>query len=122
MLSKTLEAELLALKDAALAASARGDGDFFADYLADDAIAITPAGVADRDAVVAAARHRGFQSLDVRDTRAMALGPDAGVVTYVARFARPEGGAADVFVTTLYCRDADGHWRGRLYQQTPIPG
>jgi hypothetical protein len=51
--------DLLRLKQEALDASARCDGDFYAGYLTAGARAITPAGVAGRAEVVAAARSGG---------------------------------------------------------------
>jgi hypothetical protein len=111
--------ELLRLKEAALAASARRDGDFYAGYLADGARAITPAGVATKEQVVAAARVGGFRSATVDDTRVDLLCDDVGLVTYRATFARPGGGTVDVVTTTVY-RRLGGVWKGVLYQQTPL--
>jgi hypothetical protein len=113
--------ELLRLKEAALDASARGDGDFYAGYLAEDARAITPAGVATKAEVVAAARVGGFRSVRVEDTTVDLLCDDMGVVTYRATFARPDGGTVDVMTTTVYRREG-GDWKGVLYQQTPLAG
>ena len=108
--------ELLALKDQALAATKARDQDFYDGYLADDAIAILPAGVFDKTAIVAAlgAPTVPFQSSEIKETRVVVLGPDAGVVIYRATLA-----AGDVMTTTIYAR-RDGVWRGVLYQQTPM--
>jgi hypothetical protein len=111
--------ELLRLKEAALAASARCDGDFYAGYLADGARAVTPAGVATKEQVVAAARAGGFRSIKVDDTRVDLLCDDVGLVTYRATFARPAGTTVDVVTTTVYRREG-GVWKGVLYQQTPL--
>jgi uncharacterized protein DUF4440 len=110
--------ELLRLKEAALAASARCDGEFYAGYLAAGARAITPAGVATKAQIVAAARDGGFRSVRVDDTRVDLLCDDVGLVTYRATFARPGGGTVDVVTTTVYRREG-GRWTGVLYQQTP---
>ena len=48
-----VRAQLLALKDQALAATQRADGDFYRGYLADDTLAITPFGVFGKEQVVA---------------------------------------------------------------------
>jgi hypothetical protein len=115
-------ATLLWLKDRALEATKRRDGEFYLGYLADDATAIVPVGVFDKAAIVAAmsAPGGGFASSAVVDTRVTVLGRDAGVVTYVATFPDPAGGAdRDVFVTTVYAR-RNGEWKGVLYQQTPL--
>ena len=45
-----VSAELLELKNQALAATKAADGDFYRGYLHDDAIAITPYGVFDKEA------------------------------------------------------------------------
>jgi uncharacterized protein (TIGR02246 family) len=115
-------ATLLALKDQALDATKRHDGAFYRDYLADDATAIVPVGVFGKEAVVAAMSTPGggFQATSISDTQARVLGPDIGLVTYVATFPAPDGGPdTAVFVTTLYQR-RDGTWKGVLYQQTPL--
>jgi hypothetical protein len=116
-LMEDIEATLLTLKDQALAATRDRDQDFYGGYLADDAVAILPAGVFDKAAVVAAlsSARVPFQSSKVEDTRVMVLGPDAGVVTYRATLA-----SGQVFVTTVYAR-RNGLWKGVLYQQTPLP-
>jgi hypothetical protein len=107
---------LLALKDQALAATKARDQDFYRGYLADDAIAILPAGVFDKAAIVAAlgAPTVPFQSSEIKDTRVVVLGPDAGAVTYRATLA-----TGDVMTTTIYAR-RNGVWHGVLYQQTPV--
>jgi hypothetical protein len=112
-----VEATLRSLKDQALAATRDRDQEFYRGYLADDAVAVLPAGVFDKTAVVAALGSPGvpFQSSKVEDTRVVTLGPDAGVVTYRATLA-----SGQVFVTTVYAR-RNGTWQGVLYQQTPLP-
>lgn len=112
-----IEATLLGLKDQALAATRDRDQDFYRGYLADDAIAVLPAGVFDKAAVVAAlgAARVPFQSSKVENTQVIVLNPDAGVVTYRAELA-----SGQVFVTTVYAR-RNGVWQGVLYQQTPLP-
>jgi hypothetical protein len=114
---ETTVRSLKELKDQALAATRDRDQDFYRGYLADDAVAVLPAGVFDKAAVVAAlgAAQVPFQSSKVEDTRITVLGPDAGVVTYRAHLA-----SGEVFVTTVYAR-RHGTWQGVLYQQTPLP-
>jgi hypothetical protein len=116
---QTAEQELLDLKQAALDASARHDADHYRRYLADDAVAATPAGIADKESVVAAVRTGGFRSIAVRDTKVVILDQDAGMVTYRATYAT-DSGNRDVFVSTVY-RRRNGTWQGVLYQQTPLP-
>lgn len=114
--------ELLELKQQALDATQRADGAFYASYLADDAVAITPYGVFDKAAIVAqmSSAASSFKSESIDDERAIELSPTSGVVSYRANYAGTETAPArSVYVTTVYRRDANG-WRGLLYQQTPI--
>ena len=116
-------AELLELKTQALAATKAADGDFYRGYLHDDAIAITPYGVFDKEAVVAqmSSPRSSFASDAIDDTRAFVLTDDSGLVTYRATYPPAEQGGKPrvVFVTTVYKRYADG-WKGLFYQQTPL--
>jgi ketosteroid isomerase-like protein len=118
----TVTDDLIRLKNEALAATQRADGDFYAGYLADDAVAITPYGVFDKAAVVAqmGSTSSSFKSESVDDVRAVELSPTSGVVSYRANYAaRGDAPATSVYVTTVYRRDADG-WKGVVYQQTPV--
>ena len=70
-------AALLDLKDQALAATKTRDQDFYRGYLADDAIAILPAGVFGKEAIIAAlgAPTVPFQSSEIKETNVVVLGP-----------------------------------------------
>jgi hypothetical protein len=116
-----IEAVLLALKAAAVRATEKGDIVFYAEYLSEDAIGVTPQGVMTKQQILASLKGGGFKSSKIEDTRAIALSDDAGMVTYRAWFETPEGFSREVFVSTLYRRYADG-WKGVFYQQTPLPG
>ena len=115
-----IEAVLLALKAAAVRATEKGDVAFYAEYLAEDAIGVTPQGVLNKQQILALLKNGGFKNLKVEDTRAIALSDDAGMVTYRAWIETPEWPAREVFVSTLYRRYADG-WKGVFYQQTLLP-
>lgn len=112
-----IEAVLLALKAAAIRAEEKGDVYFYADYLADDAIGVTPHGVFDKQQMLAALTNGSFRTTKVEDTRAFALSDDAGMVTYRAWITEVDGPPREVFVSTLYRRYVDG-WKGVFYQQT----
>ena len=118
MPTDAMEQELLQIKDQAIEATRKRDQDFYRGYLSDDAIAVVPAGTFSKDQIVAAMGAGTFQSSAIDDERVIPLGPDAGVVTYVATFGEGEQ-ARRVFVATVYRRLA-GVWRGVLYQQTPL--
>jgi hypothetical protein len=114
-------AELSKLKAQALEASAHNDRDFYAGYLADDAIAIMPIGMAGKEAVLASmvGDKAPFAALRIENETITPLGPDAGVVTYIAIYPAPGGGERRVAATTVYHR-RNGKWQGILYQQTPL--
>jgi hypothetical protein len=116
-----IEAVLLALKAAAIRATEKGDIAFYAEYLSEDAIGVTPQGVFNKQQILAGLKDRGFKSSRIEDTRAIALSDDAGMVTYRAWIETAEWPAREVFVSTLYRRFGDG-WKGVFYQQTALPG
>lgn len=112
---------LLSLKEEALEATKNADSDFYENYLDKDALAIVPAGVFDKNAIVQqmGSSQSAFRSLSVNDTKAVALSPESGFVTYKAVFEKPDKTTFEVFVTTIYAK-RDGGWKGILYQQTPV--
>ena len=115
-----IEAVLLALKAAAVLATEKADVGFYASYLADNAIGVTPQGIFNKQQILDGIRSgKAFHSSKIENSRAVALGSDAGIVTYRATL---EDGASptQVFVSTLYRHYHDG-WKGVLYQQTPLP-
>jgi hypothetical protein len=117
----SIEAVLLALKSAAVRATKRADVAFYADYLSDDAIGVTPFGVYDKQQILAGMKDgKSFKSTKIEDSRAVALGNEAGLVTYRATFEVAGRPATEFFVSTLYRRFEDG-WKGVFYQQTPLP-
>jgi len=119
---ENVEAELLHLKEQALEATKRKDGAFYRNYLADDAIAVVPFGIFNKEQIVdLMAGDSPFRSLQVNDTQAIVLTPDSGYVTYRATFpANGDKPASSVFVTTIY-KKINSEWKGVFYQQTPLP-
>jgi hypothetical protein len=116
-----IEAALLALKSYAIRATEKGDTAFYADYLADDAIGVTPFGVFNKQQILEGMKDgKSFKSSKIEDSRAVALGEDAGLVTYRATFETEGRPPTEFFVSTLYRRFEDG-WKGVFYQQTPLP-
>lgn len=113
---------LLALKDQALEATKNNDGEFYRNYLADDAVAIVPFGVFNKEAIVKqmASSESQFKSVKIEDTQAIVLTPESGVVTYKATFeAAQVANQLTAYVTTIYTK-RDGKWQGVFYQQTPM--
>ena len=119
-MTTTAEKTLLQLKDEALAATKSRDLAFYDQYLADDAMAIVPAGVFDKATILDGIAAGRFQSSHVDTTRVNLIGDDAGIVTYVATFGSGDS-AKRAFVTTVYGK-IEGEWKGLLYQQTPLAG
>jgi ketosteroid isomerase-like protein len=123
MIETDVATMLLTLKDSALAATQRGDAEFYRNYLSEEAIAIVPIGVIGKEQIIRAmSDNKGaFKSKRIEDTKAIVLSPESGVVTYKATFERP-GTPSEEFsmlVTTVYSKIA-GDWKGVLYQQTPL--
>lgn len=116
--AESVRRRLLQLKDEALAATKRSDGDFYSGYLSEDCLAIVPFGIFTKAQVVAqmSTPTPPLRASAIADVRAIPLSADCGLVTYRATYA---GG--DVLVSTLYLQ-RDGRWQGVLYQQTPIGG
>ena len=116
-----IEAILVALKAAAIRATEKADVDFYASYLADNAIGVTPFGVVNKQQILEGMRSgKTLKSSKIEGSRAVALGQDAGLVTYRATFEAPGESPVEMFVSTLYRRYHDG-WKGVFYQQTPLP-
>jgi hypothetical protein len=116
-----IESVLLALKAAAVRATEKADVAFYADYLADDAIGVTPFGIFNKQQILQGMKDgKSFKSSKIEDSRAVALGEEAGLVTYRATFEVEGRPATEFFVSTLYRRFGDG-WKGVFYQQTPLP-
>jgi hypothetical protein len=116
-----IEAILVALKAAAMRATEKADVAFYASYLADNAIGVTPAGIFNKQQILEGMRSgKTVRSSKIEDSRAVALGPDAGLVTYRATFEAPGEAPVEMFVSTLYRRYHDG-WKGVFTQQTPLP-
>jgi ketosteroid isomerase-like protein len=118
--TKTL---LLSLKELAVEATKRKDGEFYRNYLADNAVAVTPFGIFDKEAVVRQMSRADspFKSASIADTQVVVLTPECGYVTYRATFPGADGKpASSVFVTTIYAK-IHSTWKGVFYQQTPLP-
>lgn len=118
-----IEKVLLSLKDQAIEATKRMDGDFYRNYLADSAVAVTPFGTFDKETIVKQmSGDSPFRSVGVEDTRVIVLTQGSGIVTYKALFESVTGEKRtfQVFVSTVYAK-INGQWKGVFYQQTPMP-
>jgi hypothetical protein len=115
---------LLSLKDKALEAMIKGDGDFYRSYLAESAIVVLPHGIFNKEAIVRqmSSGISSFCNSRTSDTRVFILNNETGVITYRATFEKSEGEEKSFypfFVTVIYAK-INGRWQGVFYQQTPI--
>jgi ketosteroid isomerase-like protein len=121
---ENIKDSLLSLKEKALEATKNADAGFYQDYLADNAVAVVPIGVLNKEAILKQmeAENSSFKSSKIEDVRVIELTPESGIVTYTATFdSRPEDipSASEVYVTTVYAK-INGKWKGVFYQQTPV--
>jgi hypothetical protein len=99
-------------------ALAAGGGDAYRARLAADAILVVPGQVLDRDGAIAAMdASPGWDAFAMEDARALALGDDAGVLTYTFTGRRGDLQYRAVLASTY--RREDG-WRLVFHQQTPL--
>ena len=112
---------LLSLKEKALEATKNADAAFYENYLDDNAVAIVPAGVFDKKAIVQqmGSGNSPFKSSKIEDSKATILTPGSGIVTYKATYQKEDKTNYQVFVTTIYVK-IQSVWKGVFYQQTPI--
>jgi hypothetical protein len=117
-----LTTELLEQERKLWDANLAGDGAFYAEALRDDALAVSPWGVLDKDAAVAGVNANRIPYVGYRlaDAVALPLGADAAVLTYRAEVDGTNEGTPfthTVYATSAYVRE-DGSWRSAFHQQT----
>ncbi len=97
------------------------DGSVAADMAAlhDSFLGVYPTGFADK------AAHAGqladgptIAAFDLSDLRAMRLGSQHALLSYLARFRRPDGPEEQMYVSSIWMRDKGG-WRNVFSQDTP---
>lgn len=117
-----LTEELLDLERQLWDANLAGDGATYAELLRDDAVAVSPWGVLDRDAAVAGitANRNPYTAYQLADPISVSLSPDAAILTYRAEVHGTSDGGPfthTVYATSAYARE-DGRWRPAFHQQT----
>lgn len=117
-----LTKELLELERELWDANLAGDGSVYADRLRDDAVAVSPWGILDRDAAVAgiSANRNPYTAYELTGPIALPLGADAAILTYRAEVHGTNDGGPfthTVYATSAYTRE-DGRWRSAFHQQT----
>jgi hypothetical protein len=112
--------ELAELKEQELKASRENDRDFYATFLADDAVAILPHGQFTKAEVLKSMTgdKAPFSAKRIENTKIRVLDSDAGIITYKAIYEK-DGREKAVIATTVYQRK-NGAWTGVLYQQTNV--
>jgi hypothetical protein len=113
---------LLSLKEQALNATKNKDEEFYRNYLSDEAIAVVPFGVFNKEAIVQqmSSPNSAFKSVSISETAVKVFNKESGAVTYRATFESSlDKTLFDVFITTVYAK-INGDWKGVFYQQTPI--
>lgn len=117
-----LTKELFDLERELWDANLAGDGSVYADRLRDDAVAVSPWGILDRDTAVAgiSANRNPYTAYELTDPISLPLGPDAAILTYRAEVHGTNDGGTfthTVYATSAYARE-DGRWRSAFHQQT----
>jgi hypothetical protein len=99
---------------------AAGNRDLYSSHAAADAVHVFPGwGVSDLPRVLDAVESVApWDSFELEDVRALALGPDAAALVYTARASR--GGEPYVAAMTTVYRREGGTWKLVLHQQTPL--
>lgn len=116
--------ELLTLEEEMWRANREGDGDFYDRTLRDDAMMVSPYGVAGKETVVPLihANKNPFIRSKISDAKVIRLNDNAAVVTYTAEWtARTDNGDVDAkaLSTSVYAREG-GEWKAVLFQQTAL--
>jgi ketosteroid isomerase-like protein len=95
--------------------------DFYGARLTPDAVFVVPGMVLGRDETLASWEGAApWRTYELTDARVVALGDDAGVLTYAGRATRTDGSSYHARFTSIYVRSDDG-WKLAFHQQTPDP-
>lgn len=115
--------ELLAEESRVWGALAEGDAAADAAVLCETFLGVYPSGFSDRAGHVAQlAGGPTVAEFHLSDARAMAFGPDHGLLAYRADYRRPDGDATEtMLVSSVWRKDANG-WINVFSQDTPLTG
>ncbi|MGO1536796.1 MAG: DUF4440 domain-containing protein [Yaniella sp.] len=116
-------AEVLELEHQGWQSLCDGEGArFYGALMTDDAVMILAHGFAfDRDAVIRSLQDTPpWDSYDITDATATALGPDQVILRYTGAGRRSGEPDFVALMGSIYVR-IDGEWRLAHYQQTPVP-
>ncbi|BBL67206.1 nuclear transport factor 2 family protein [Methanoculleus chikugoensis] len=110
-----LLAALLDIEKRAWEAADTRNVEFYRDYLAPEALVVSPRGILDREGILRdlVENPNELPEYAIMDPRVVPLGEESAVLAYTVSF-----GGQILFVSTVYAR-AEGRWRAAFHQRTP---
>lgn len=110
-----LLAVLLDIEREAWKANDARDVEFYREYLAPEALVVSPRGVLDREGILRdlVANPHELPEYVIRNPEVVPLGEESAVLTYTVSL-----GGQTFFVSTVYARK-DDRWRAAFHQRTP---
>jgi len=92
------------------------DVEFYSDYLAPEALVVSPWGVLDRDGILRdiAENPNELPVYSISGPRVMPIGEECGVLVYTVSL-----GGQTLLVSTVYTRSG-GRWQAAFHQRTPV--
>lgn len=110
-----LLAVLLDIEKRAWKAADTRDVEFYRDYLAPEALVVSPRGILDREGILRdlVENPNEFPKYAITDPRVVPVREEGAVLAYTVSF-----GGQTLYVSTVYAR-AGGRWRAAFHQRTP---
>ncbi|WP_156168317.1 nuclear transport factor 2 family protein [Methanoculleus sediminis] len=108
-------AVLLDIEKRAWEAADTRDVEFYRDYLAPEALVVSPWGILDREGILRdlVENPNEFPKYAITDPKIVPLGEEGAVLAYTVSF-----GGQTLYVSTVYVQ-AGGRWRAAVHQRTP---
>lgn len=108
-------AVLLDIEKQAWKAADTRDVEFYREYLAPEALVVSPWGILDREGILRdlVENPNEFPKYAIMDPKVVPLGEESAVLVYTVSF-----GGQTLYVSTVYARDR-GRWRAAFHQRTP---
>ncbi len=112
---KDLLTVLLDIEKRAWGAADTRDVEFYWDYLAPEALVVTPFAVLDRDGIIRdlTENPNELPAYTITDPKVVPLGEESAVLVYTVSL-----GGQILYVSTVYAW-SDGRWRAAFHQRTP---
>jgi hypothetical protein len=108
-------AVLLDIEKRAWEAADTRDVEFYREYLAPEALVVSPRGILDRDGIIRdlIENPNELPAYFITDPKVVPLGEGGAVLAYTVSF-----GGQTLYISTVYTR-SDGRWRAAFHQRTP---